>query len=148
MFDGRQKTVNKRKKNRNFPAELRLTAQREVVWEIIQETGHLDAEELYLKAKKKNPRISLSTVYRSLIAFKKAGYLQDLNYDRSHRHFELKQADHLHFICSNCKKVSELNTGTLTALKKEAEEALKVKIEKTDLTLVGLCEKCLQKQKK
>ncbi len=139
--------MNKKKKNKNFPAELRLTAQRKVIWEIIQETGHLDAEELYLKAKKKNPRISLSTVYRSLTAFKNNGYLQDLNYDRSHRHFELTQADHLHFICSNCGKIRELNTRTLSALKREAEKTLKVKIEKTDLNLVGLCKKCQETQK-
>lgn len=134
--------MNKMKKNSNFPAELRLTAQRKVIWEIIQETGHLDAEKLYLKAKKKIPRISLSTVYRTLIAFKKTGYLQDLHYDRSHRHFEIKQADHLHFICSSCGKIKELKTRTLSRLKREAEKALEVKIEKTDLILAGLCKKC------
>lgn len=140
--------MNKKKKISNFPPEIRLTNQRKVIWEIIQETGHLDAEELFLKAKKKNPRISLSTVYRSLAAFKNNGYLLDLNYDRSHRHFELKQADHLHFVCSNCGKVRELNTKTLNKLKKEVEQALKVSIEKTDLNLIGLCEKCQGKKEK
>ncbi len=139
--------VSSEKKGKKFPPEMRLTAQRKVLWEIIQETGHLDAEELFLKAKEKSPRISLSTVYRSLAAFKKNGYLQDLNYDRSHRHFEIKQGDHLHFVCSKCGKIEELNTKTLNKIKKEAEEVLKVKIEETNLSLTGLCKKCQEEKK-
>lgn len=134
--------MKKKREVSSFPPQLRLTTQRKIIWEIIQENGHVDAEELYLKAKKRNPRISLSTVYRSLSAFKRNGYLQDLNYDRSHQHFELKQADHLHFICSKCGKITELNTKTLTKLKKEVEKALKANIEKTDLNLIGTCESC------
>lgn len=139
--------MRKIKKTKNFPPELRQTAQRKVIWKIIQETGHLDAEELFLKAKKKYPRISLSTVYRSLTAFKNNGYLQDLNYDNSHRHFEIRQADHLHFVCTKCGKIEELNTKTLSKIKEEVEQGLKARIEEINLNLTGICKKCQKRPK-
>ncbi len=137
------------KSEEKFPAGLRYSAQRKIIWEVIQnqKDGHLDAEEVFLKARQKLPRLSLSTVYRTLSAFKKNGYLEDFFFDQTHRHFELKQADHLHFICSECGEVKELNTRELGRLKNEVESRLKVTVKKSDFNLIGLCSQC-QKTKK
>ncbi|GAI13556.1 unnamed protein product, partial [marine sediment metagenome] len=45
----------------------RTTEQRQLLLEIIQQAeGHLDADEIYQRARQRLPSISLSTVYRSL----------------------------------------------------------------------------------
>jgi len=54
----------------------RMTSQRELLLGIIQERGHLDADEIYRLAKRRNPRLSLSTVYRTLNLLKELGLVE------------------------------------------------------------------------
>ena len=49
---------------------LRRTKQREVILDILKESrNHPSAEEIYIKAKMFMPKISLSTIYRTLKSF-------------------------------------------------------------------------------
>jgi len=51
-----------------------VTNQRRLLLELIQEAqGHLDADELFRRAKKHKPRISLATVYRNLKLLRNSG---------------------------------------------------------------------------
>jgi len=46
---------------------IRATSQRALILEVIRDgQGHLDADEIYRRARIKQPHISLSTVYRTL----------------------------------------------------------------------------------
>ncbi len=59
-------TQNRNRKLLNT-AGLRNTTQRDLIMDIIRNgRGHMDADEVFRQAKKKQPRISLSTVYRTL----------------------------------------------------------------------------------
>ena len=68
---------------------LRVTAQRALILEIIRHgEGHLDADEIHLRAKKKQPRLSLSTVYRTLQKLKELNLVEELHFDENHHHYE------------------------------------------------------------
>ena len=72
-------------------AGFRLTSQRALILDIIsQGRGHLDADEVYRLAREQQPNISLSTVYRNLQALKKLGLVEELHFDESHHHYEMK----------------------------------------------------------
>jgi len=65
-------------------AGMRVTNQRALIMEIIRQgQGHLDADEIYRRAREKEPRLSLSTVYRALQMFKKLGLVEELHFDRA-----------------------------------------------------------------
>ncbi|MCL0057388.1 transcriptional repressor, partial [Dehalococcoidia bacterium] len=57
-------------------AGMRVTNQRSLIMEIIRQgEGHLDADEIYRRAREKRSRLSFSTVYRALQTFKKLGLI-------------------------------------------------------------------------
>ena len=61
---------------------LRVTNQRASILEIIRHVqGHLDVDEIYRRARNKQPQLSLSTVYRTLRMFKKLGLVEEVHFD-------------------------------------------------------------------
>jgi len=90
---------------------LRVTNQRALLLGLIREgKGHLDADELYRRAREKQPRLSLSTVYRTLQLLKKLSLVEELHFDETHHHYEVKPSDeHHHLVCLGCGKVIELS---------------------------------------
>ena len=70
---------------------LRATNQRALILEAIRRSeGHVDADEVYRTIHKKQPRISLSTVYRTLQRFKELELIDELHFMQEHHHYELK----------------------------------------------------------
>ncbi len=60
------KSLENTRRALNLPG-LRITSQRALILEVIRRgQGHLDADEVYRQAREKQPRLSLSTVYRTL----------------------------------------------------------------------------------
>ena len=88
----RDSTRNKNRKLLNT-AGLRNTAQRALILDIIRHgEGHLDADEVHRQATKKQPRLSLSTVYRTLQKLKNLGLIEEFHFDEAHHHYEIKLA--------------------------------------------------------
>ena len=122
----------------------RITAQRGLVLEVIREgQGHLDAGEIYLQARAKDPRISLSTVYRNLNLLKDLGVITELHLDEEHHHYELREeAEHYHLICSNCDRVVEFDSSSMGALIEQIGAEHGFLIDHVHIDLVGLCQEC------
>ena len=71
---------------------LRVTNQRTLILEIIRQgKGHLDADEVYRRARKKQPNLSLSTVYRTLRMLKELGLVQEVHFGEDHHHYEVNE---------------------------------------------------------
>ena len=129
---------------------LRITNQRTLLMELIyQGEGHLDADELYRLAREKQPRISLSTVYRTLRMLKKLGLVEEVHFDESHHHYEVPPAkEHHHLICLGCGKVVEIHKALSRYIKKNVADAKDFEIIDTELRMTGYCPDCRQKEKK
>ena len=127
-------------------AGLRVTSQRALLLELIRQgKGHLDADELYRRARQKQPRLSLSTVYRSLQMFKKLGLVEELHFDDDHHHYEVKpSAEHHHLLCLGCGKVVEFHNQLSRYIKRNVAEAKGFEIVDTELRMTGYCAKCRQ----
>jgi Fur family ferric uptake transcriptional regulator len=126
----------------------RVTSQRALILEIIQKgKGHLDADEIYRRARATQPRLSLSTVYRTLKAFKEPGLIEELHFDESHHHYEMKSGrKHHHLICRGCGKVIEFRYPLARYLKKSVPEIRDFEIVDAELRLTGYCSQCRQKK--
>ena len=123
---------------------LRFTRQRALIMEIIRRgQGHLDADEVYRQARKKEPRLSLSTVYRSLHKLKQLGLVDELHFDETHHHYEVKPAsEHHHLMCLSCGRVIEFDYPLSRYVKRKVHEAEDFDIIKAEVRMSGYCSKC------
>ena len=130
-------------------AELRATNQRALILEIIRHgQGHLDADEIYRRARQKQPHLNLSTVYRNLQKFKKLGLVEELHFDESHHHYEVKpSAEHHHLVCLGCGRVIEFGLPLRRYLKRNVSEAKDFDIIDTEIRITGYCSRCRQSRK-
>ncbi|MFC1862055.1 Fur family transcriptional regulator [Chloroflexota bacterium] len=130
-------------------AGLKVTKQRALLLELIQQgEGHLDADELYRRARARQPRLSLSTVYRALQKFKKLGLVEEVHFDESHHHYETKQsAEHHHLLCLGCGRVIEFSHPLSRYIKRTVPEAKGFEIGETEIRISGYCSTCRQGKK-
>lgn len=122
----------------------RVTPQRSLLLQVIRQSkGHLDADEIYRLAREKDPRISLSTVYRNLNMLKELGLISELHLDQEHHHYEPKDAtEHYHLICSGCGRVVEFDSSLAGEMMTQVSGEKDFLIERAHIDLVGLCAKC------
>jgi Fur family ferric uptake transcriptional regulator len=122
----------------------RITRQRGLLLRVIREgKGHLDADEIYRLVREKDPRISLSTVYRNLNLLKELGLISELHLDQEHHHYELRdETEHYHLICSSCDRIMEFHSPLVRELKSQIGGERDFLIERVHIDLVGRCAKC------
>lgn len=125
----------------------RVTPQRLLLFEILQEyEGHLDADELYLLAKKREPRLSLSTVYRTLSLLKELDLIEELHFDEEHHHYEIKGrgAEHHHLICLGCGKIIEFESPLPDRIKAQIAQEHRFQVKGVHIDLKGYCQRCVE----
>ncbi len=128
---------------------LRITNQRALILEVIRRGGrHLDADEIHLRAREKQPRLSLSTVYRTLQTLKKLGLVKEVHFDEEHHHYEVKpSAEHHHLVCLSCGRVVEFQYPLARLVKRNVTEAKDFEITGSEVRMTGYCLKCRQERK-
>ena len=128
---------------------LRATSQRALILEIIRHgQGHLDADEIYRQARDKQPRLSLSTVYRTLQVLKKLGLVEELHFDETHHHYEVKpSSEHHHLVCLGCGKVVEFKCPLSPRMKVNIAREKGFEITGTEIRMTGYCSKCRRNRK-
>jgi Fur family ferric uptake transcriptional regulator len=126
----------------------RVTAQRALLLELLRRSGgHVDADELYRRAKKKNSRISLSTVYRNLQLFKKLELVDERHFDEEHHHYEVKSGEeHQHLLCIRCGKVVEFDYPASRKFKENVGQKYGFHITGVEIHMTGLCSGCREKE--
>jgi len=125
-------------------AGMRVTNQRTLIMDIIRRgEGHLDADEIYRRARQKRPRLSLSTVYRTLQVLKKLGLVDELHFDEGHHHYEVKAStEHHHLVCLGCGKVIEFHRPLSGYIKRNVPEARGFEVTETEVRVSGYCAEC------
>ena len=129
--------------------KIKFTNQRALILEIIHHgEGHLDADEVYRRARDKQPRLSLSTVYRTLRRFKELGLIEEVHFDEAHHHYEVKPlAEHHHLLCLGCGRVIEFHYPLSRYVKRNVPEARGFKVVETEIRMTGYCPGCRQDKK-
>jgi Fur family ferric uptake transcriptional regulator len=97
---------------------MRMTDQRRVIAQIIEAAvDHPDVEELYRRAAAQDPRISLSTVYRTLNLFEEAGLVTKHDFKDGRARFEpIPDEHHDHLIDIRSGKVIEFRNEEIEAI--------------------------------
>lgn len=125
-------------------AGLRMTNQRALILEIIRQ-GHLDADEVYRQARDKQPRLSLSTVYRTLRMLKKLGLVDELHFEETHHHYEVKPStEHHHLVCLGCGKIVEFECSLSQRMRQDIARKKGFEVTGVEVNMTGYCAKCRQ----
>lgn len=125
----------------------RVTSQRRLLLDLIRaQRGHLDADELYRRAREKNPRLSLSTVYRTLRLFKRLGLVEELHFEEEHHHYEGRPSrEHYHLVCLRCGKVTEFESPLVPRLKAALSREHRFQVASGEIHFSGYCADCRSK---
>jgi len=119
---------------------LRMTDQRRVVARVIGEAeDHPDVEELYARAAKVDPKISIATVYRTVKLFEEAGILDKLEFGDGRARYEDAERDHHdHLIDVNSGDVIEFIDPDIEELQERIAARLGYKLVGHRLELLGV----------
>ncbi len=119
---------------------LRMTDQRRVVARVIGAAlDHPDVEELYARAAKEDPRISLATVYRTVKLLQEAGILDKLEFGDGRARYEDAERDHHdHLIDVNSGRVIEFVDPEIEELQERIAARLGYRLIGHRLELLGV----------
>jgi len=128
-------------------ASRRITPQRRLILDTLSQAGgHLDAGEIYERARLHDPRLSLSTVYRTLAALKASGAVRELHLDQEHHHYELDNDDrHSHLVCLECGRVIEVDGEPFAQVAQVVGQAHGFDVAAAQVELTGRCAECRQR---
>ena len=120
---------------------FRFTPQRQHVYDVLmEERDHPTAEEVFIRAKREMPDISMATVYNCLDTLVQSGMARQVNVDRGATRFCPNMREHCHFYCDNCEKVFDIDLPSKgpdgIALPKGFKAA------RFEIAIHGLCAKC------
>lgn len=124
---------------------MKYSRQRELVREAVEKSSiHPTADEVYQEVRKREPTISLATVYRNLNQLSENHLIRRVVVPGDSDHFDHTLKEHEHMICTKCGCVVDIwPKSSLWEYFSGMEEA---QITGYDLTLYGICKTCAQKQ--
>ncbi|MEL6159565.1 MAG: Fur family transcriptional regulator [Cyanobacteria bacterium J06554_11] len=130
----------------------RSTPQRQKVLSIfmsLPQGEHLSAEDIHKTLEQDRERISLSTVYRTIHLMVSMGLLRELELAEGHKHYELNRPlqEHHHIVCVHCNQTLEFSEKSITAIGEKTVKAAGYHLLDCQLTLYGVCARCIEKQK-
>lgn len=130
----------------------RMTSQRRLILDLLQsDPSHPTADELFVLAKRIDPSLNLSTVYRTLNWLEERGFVNPRRFDdnHTHKHFDpvLPETSNCqHFHCRRCDRVLEFSAPSVNPLIKQIETEFSrqygLQVEGASLVLYGLCQTC------
>jgi Fur family transcriptional regulator, ferric uptake regulator len=118
---------------------LRMTEQRRVIARVVGEAeDHPDVEELYARAARLDPKISLATVYRTVKLFEEEGILDRLEFGDGRARYEDADRDHHdHLIDVSTGEVIEFVDPEIEALQEKIAQRLGFRLIGHRLELLG-----------
>lgn len=128
---------------------LKNTSQRMIILKtFLGSKSHNSTEDLYLKLRKKHPKIGYATVHRTLKLFAECGIALELNFGDGQTRFEPFNADqhHDHLVCTSCGLIIEFTEPRIEELQDLVAVQHHFKIETHRHELYGLCSDCVKKK--
>ena len=109
---------------------LKMTEQRRVIARVLSDSAdHPDVEQVYRRATAIDPRISISTVYRTVKLFEDAGIIERHDFREGRARYEqMRDSHHDHLINLRDGKVIEFTSEEIEKLQAEIARKLGYKL--------------------
>jgi Fur family ferric uptake transcriptional regulator len=122
----------------------RLTPQREMVLSVICESqGHVSADEILKRVRKRYPYLNKSAVYRTLDLLTRINLVHPTDFGQGCVEYEIHQhPHHHHLLCRNCRKMIEADESIFASLEKTLRQDYGFVADLDHFAIFGLCRKC------
>lgn len=119
---------------------LRMTDQRRTIADVLDRSAdHPDVEELYSRASRADPNISLATVYRTVKLFEENGIVEKLDFGDGRARYEAADRDHHdHLIDLETGAVIEFVDPEIEALQERIARKLGYRLRGHRMELYGV----------
>lgn len=123
---------------------LKITPQRVAIYrEVCHSKEHPSIEMIYKKIKKKFPRISFDTVYRTLLTFSETGLLKPVESYGYTKRFDPNTAPHHHVHCIRCRRIMDFTDRSCDKIRVPEAVSKQFQLVSKKIVLEGICKKCL-----
>jgi len=127
-------------------SDQRLPANYRVVLDVVNDIAHgshITAQEIFTRARARQPRIGFATVHRSLARLSDLGYLLKLDIPGAPSAiYEPATAPHAHFRCTSCGEVSDLDFALPASTRESIAAQHGMRIADEAVTFAGTCRTC------
>jgi len=126
----------------------KLTPQRKAVMRVLNNSKtHLTPAKVYDQVKKRYPKYSLVTIYRTLNILAELGLICEVRTGGNSKSYVAgNQEVHGHLICTECGRVMDFTDYDLDDVLKKTSEASGYDITDHRLDLYGICPECLKRK--
>jgi len=128
---------------------LSVTQQRLAIFEALAASrAHPSAEQLHALVQRRNPSLSLATIYKNLEALRAIGAVSDVNPLHAQGRYEASLpgtgagSPHHHLVCTRCHAVCDLPLSALPRPALREEDARGFEIRTVRVQVEGLCPDC------
>jgi Fur family transcriptional regulator, peroxide stress response regulator len=128
---------------------FKVTPQRISIIEAIENSGdmHPSAFQVHKEARKKSPKLSLSTTYATIKEFSRLHLIKTLQFDRTANRFEVDLEDHINLICKKCGKISDYKSSE-SDVRGQIKKRTGFQVRDSRLEFYGLCRNCTSDNKR
>src|SRR5512134_497120 len=119
---------------------MKMTGQRRIIARVLSDsTDHPDVEEVYRRAVRLDPKISIATVYRTVRLFEEANILERHDFgDGRSRYEEATEDHHDHLIDIQSGRVMEFRSPEIETLQRQIAESYGFRLVGHRLELYGV----------
>jgi len=122
---------------------LKSTKQRSLILDtFFRAQGHLNVEEVLAKVRKRDPKISSATVYRTMKLLTESGVAHARHFGDGQTRFEMASDHHDHLICTSCGTIVEFEEEKIEALQLEVAQRHGFTVVDHKMELYGKCADC------
>jgi Fe2+ or Zn2+ uptake regulation protein len=122
-----------------------MTPQRLAILHVLHYFGsHLSPTEIFEQARVELPRLTETTVYRTLEFLAANGLARPAHMGSGHLVYEIARHEHHHLKCRNCGNGMEVDHVLLEKLYRQLESQRGYRLTDSHVTFFGLCPDCQQ----
>lgn len=125
----------------------RATPQRQLVLEALAALGHATPEDVGARVQQQARGVNISTIYRTLELLEHLGMVTHTHLGHGAPTYHLAtDADHVHLVCRECGRVTEVSPDAVRALTTSLDERHGFETDVGHLTVFGRCRPCREAQ--
>lgn len=124
---------------------LKKTYQKDLILETFLNTeGHLSVEDIYSLVKKRDKKVGVVTVFRTLKSLTACGIAREISFGDGLTRFEhsFHHPPHHHIICTECHKTIEFISPDLEKIQSEIIKKYRFQPVNHRFQTYGICEEC------
>jgi Fur family ferric uptake transcriptional regulator len=127
---------------------LRQTPEREtIIKEIFSTHNHFDVDELFVRLRNKQKKISKASLYRTIPLLIERGLIKEVYFENGHLHYEclLGQEHHCHLRCVACGTIVEFADDEVEIIQARLAKKYNFAVTAHRFEVLGYCPRCAKK---